>query len=386
MITRVKSTRIVTPEGFVSRSVYFDEKAILAVTQDDLPCDQTYDFGDNYVSPGFIDMHVHGGNDADFSNPKSAQEVAVAADFHLRHGTTTIVPTVTSVSYEAMCSALENIRACVDGGYQKGTIAGVHMEGPYFSPKQCGAQNPDKLTGPVKEEYGTLLEKYGDLICRWSYAPEVDKNQEFVKALCEKNVIPSIGHSDAIYDDCMRAFENGCRLVTHLYSCTSTITREFGYRRLGVIETAYLLDDMDVEIIADGKHLPPELIRLICKLKGYDRVSLVTDAMRLTGTTKTEKSEIGGVPCIVEDGVAKLLDRSAFAGSVATTDRLLRVCVKDTGIPLLKALQMLTVNPARILNINAGKLQAGAKPDLVVFNEDIEILSVFAKGALISDA
>jgi len=383
MITRVKSSRIVTPEGFFSGYVYFDEKSILQVTQEDLPYDQAYDFGDNYVTPGFIDMHVHGGNDADFSNPTSPQEVAVAADFHLRHGTTTIVPTITSVSYEAMCSALENIRACIENGYQKATIAGVHLEGPYFSPKQCGAQNPDKLTGPVKEEYDTLLEKYGDIICRWSYAPEVDKNQAFVKALCAKNVIPSIGHSDAIYEDCIRAFDNGCRLVTHLYSCTSTITREHGYRRLGVIETAYLLDEMDVEIIADGKHLPPELIRLICKLKGYDRVSLVTDALRLAGTTN-EKSEIGGVPCIVEDGVAKLLDRSAFAGSVATTNRLLRVCVKDSGIPLLKALQMITANPARILNINAGKLQAGAKPDLVVFNEDIDILSVFTKGVLVA--
>ena len=378
MITRIKSSRIISPEGFFSGYVYFDENQILQVTAEEMPCDKTYDAGDHYVSPGFIDMHVHGGNGFDFCKA-DAKGVAAATDFHLRHGTTSIVPTVTSVTYDAMCKSLDNIRLCVEAGYPQANIVGVHLEGPYFSPKQCGAQNPDSITAPIATEYNALLEKYGDLIKRWSYAPEVDQDLAFVEALAQHNVIPSMGHTDAIYDDCIRAFEKGCKLVTHLYSCTSTITRVGGYRRLGVLETAYLLDDMDVEIIADGKHLPPELIRLICKQKGYDRVSLVTDAMQLAGTNETI-SEIGGVPCMVEDGVAKLLDRSAFAGSVATTDRLLRVCIKDVGIPVLDAVNMITVNPARILGINAGKLQSGARPDVVVFDEDVNLLSVFVNG------
>lgn len=379
MITGIKSSRIITPDGIVAGYVYFDEKQILQVTGEELPCDKFYDAGDNYVSPGFIDMHVHGGNGFDFCKADS-KGVAAAADFHLRHGTTTILPTVTSVTFDAMCKSLNNIRQCVEAGYQQANIAGVHLEGPYFSPKQCGAQNPDSITAPVAEEYNALLEQFGDLIKRWSYAPEEDKDLSFVQALAEHNVIPSMGHTDAIYDDCIKAFEKGCKLVTHLYSCTSTITRVGGYRRLGVLETAYLLDDMDVEIIADGKHLPPELIRLICKQKGYDRVSLVTDAMQLAGTNETI-SDIGGVPCMVEDGVAKLLDRSAFAGSIATTDRLLRVCIKDVGIPVTDAVHMITANPARILGINAGKLESGARPDVVVFDEDVNILSVFVDGS-----
>lgn len=379
MISRIKSSRIITPDGLFSGYVYFDKTQILQVTAEELPCGTTYDVGENYVSPGFIDLHVHGGNGADFCQA-TPEEVASIADFHLRHGTTTIVPTITSVTFETMQNALQNIQSCVERGLQQANIAGVHLEGPYFSPKQCGAQNPDKLAAPKKETYGIFLERFGGLIKRWSYAPEVDKDLSFVKDLVKNGVIPAIGHSDAIYDECMAAYEQGCKLVTHLYSCTSTITREKGYRRLGVIETAYLLDDMDVEIIADGKHLPPELIRLICKQKGYDRVSLVTDAMQLAGTNETI-SDIGGVPCMVEDGVAKLLDRSAFAGSIATTDRLLRVCIKDVGIPVTDAVHMITANPARILGINAGKLESGARPDVVVFDEDVNILSVFVNGA-----
>ena len=381
MITGIKSDKIITPAGLFDGYIYFDETQILAVTEQAQPCDRALDFTGKYVSPGFIDMHVHGGNGADFCKA-DPEKVAVAADFHLRHGTTTILPTVTSVTFEAMCKAMENIRTCMENGYQQANIAGVHLEGPYFSPKQCGAQNPDKLTAPIKEEYISLLENYGDLIKRWSYAPELDKDSEFVKTLCQYDVIPSMGHSDAIYDDCLRAYENGCKLATHLYSSMSTITRVGGYRRLGVIESAYLFDDMDVEIIADGKHLPPELIRLICKCKGYDRVSLVTDAMQVAGTDATE-SEIGGVPCIIEDGVAKLLDRTAFAGSVATADRLLRVCVKDVGIGVTDAVRMLTENPARVLNINAGKLTPGYRPDIVAFDDAIQITAVFVNGQFV---
>lgn len=383
MITRIKSSRIITPEGLFSGYVYFDENQILQVTAQEQPYDKSYDAGNHFVSPGFIDMHVHGGNGFDFCKADS-KGIAVAADFHLRHGTTTILPTVTSVTFDAMCKSLNNIRQCVAEGYQQANIAGVHLEGPYFSPKQCGAQNPDSITAPVAAEYNALLEQYGDLIKRWSYAPEEDKDQSFVDALAAHNVIPSMGHTDAIYDDCIKAFDKGCKLVTHLYSCTSTITRVGGYRRLGVLETAYLLDDMDVEIIADGKHLPPELIRMICKLKSYDRVSLVTDAMQLAGTNETI-SDIGGVPCMVEDGVAKLLDRTAFAGSIATTDRLLRVCIKDVGIAVTDAVKMITENPARILGINAGKLETGARPDVVVFDEDVNILAVYVNGASVTE-
>lgn len=377
MISRIKSKRIVTPSGYFDGYVYFDQEKIICITTDDLPFDEQYDFSDNIVSPGFIDMHVHGGSGIDFSSA-SIEQVAAATDFHLKHGTTTIVPTITTVPFDTMYKALENIQQCKNAGQSRANIAGVHLEGPYFSPLQCGAQNPETIRTPIPEEYDTLLSKFGNLILRWSYAPELDQDLAFSKALQKAGVVASIGHSNAIYDECMAAYTYGCKLVTHLYSATSTITRVGGYRRLGVIETAFLLDDMDVEIIADGKHMPPELIRMICKIKGYDRVSLITDAILMAGTNQTRCN--GSVPFIIEDGVAKLLDRSAFAGSIATTDRLIKVCVNDAGVPLLDAIKMLTENPARLMHINAGQIAPARRPDFVVLGDDISVKAVFVNG------
>ena len=149
------------------------------------------------------------------------------------------------------------------------------------------------------------------------------------------------------------AIENGCNLITHLYSCTSTITRDHGFRSLGVIESAYLRDELYVEIIADGKHLPPDLIKLIIKIKGTDKVVLITDSLEIAGTDITE-GVMSGTEFIVEDGVCKLKDRTAFAGSVATADRLIQTLVDDCGYSIPMAVKMLTEVPAKILNVNKG--------------------------------
>ena len=181
----------------------------------------------------------------------------------------------------------------------------------------------------------------------------------------------------------LRAFENGCELVTHLYSCTSTITRDHGFRRLGVIESAYLLDGMYVEIICDGKHLPPELVKLIYKIKGADKIALITDSLALVGTSQTH-GFMQDTEFIIEDGVCKLMDRSAFAGSIATADRLLRVAVKEAGIPLLDAIRMITVTPAKIMRFSKkGKIARNMDADFAVFDENISIKAVFARGKLI---
>ena len=176
-----------------------------------------------------------------------------------------------------------------------------------------------------------------------------------------------------------RAIENGCNIVTHLYSCTSTVTREFGFRRLGVVETALLRDDIYAEIIADGKHLPPDLIRLILKAKGVDKVALVTDSLELAGVDA--KSGICGVTeYIIEDGVCKLKDRSAFAGSIATADRLVRVIRDEAGYPLTDAIKMITEVPAKILGLNKGSLAPGFDADIVVFDDNINIEKAFVMG------
>ena len=176
------------------------------------------------------------------------------------------------------------------------------------------------------------------------------------------------------------AADRGCNLITHLYSCTSTVRREKGFRIAGVTEAAYLRDDISAELIADGCHLPNELLRLAYKCKGADRLALVTDSMCAGGTDAEGEFELSGVPCIVEDGVAKLLDRSAFAGSVATTDRLVRTAVK-AGIPLCDAVKMMTETPARIMGaLSVGKLEVGYDADIVIFDDDITLKTVISKG------
>ncbi len=379
MITRIKSNRIIVRDKFVDGYLYFDENGIIDVCNEELSFDKEFDATDKIVSPGFIDTHVHGGVDVDFYLG-SPEEIAKATDYHMSHGTTTIFPTCSAVSFEHMHTFLTNLKTCMDNKVSKTNIAGAHMEGPYFAIEMCGGQNPDLITEPKKEEYTALTEEFGsEYIKRWSYAPERDINEEFCKYIVGKGIIASTGHSAAKQTDCDRAFENGCKLVTHLYSCTSTITREQGYRILGIIEHAYLNDDMNVELITDGKHLPPDLIKMIYKIKGEDKIILCTDALKASGSSVTESLEYG-VGYIVEDGVCKLPDRSAFAGSIATTDRLIRVCTKEAGISLLSAIKMLTENPAKMYNLNTGILEKGKAADVVIFDDDINISNVFVGG------
>lgn len=360
--------------------VYFKNGRIMDVTSADYPVKEEYDMTGYYVSAGFIDIHTHGGGGNPFEG--SVDDIVAGCNFHLKHGTTSICPTISAAAFASMAGSVENVAGAMRDPRVKGTILGAHIEGPYLSRKQAGAQCADFITAPVEKDYLPLLEAYGDVIARWTYAPENDAGERFVKALRDYGVIASAGHTDAIYDDMLRAKENGCELVTHLYSCTSTITRDHGFRRLGVIETAYLLEDIFVEIICDGKHLPPELIRLIYRIKGADRIALVTDSLALAGTEETH-GLMQSTEFIMEDGVCKLMDRSAFAGSIATADRLVRVAVKEADISLIDAVKMMTKTPAAIMNLaTKGKLARGMDADIVVFDDNIEIKSVFARGVL----
>ena len=374
---RIKSDKIILKDKIFSGYVYFENETIFEVSESELPFDTEYDYTGKYVSAGFIDIHTHGGGGSSFDG--TPDEIAAAADFHLSHGSTTIFPTVSAAPIGIMEDATKRIKEGILSKKSKANIMGAHLEGPYLSAKQAGAQCPDFIKCPDASEYLPVMEKYGEYIARWSYAPENDVGGDFCKYITSKGVVASAGHTDAIYDDMKLAKENGCNLVTHLFSCTSTITRDHGFRRLGVIETAFLDDDMYVEIIADGKHLPPELIRLILKIKGTDKVALITDSLSLAGTTEKE-GIMGATEYIIEDDVCKLKDRSAFAGSIATADRLVRVMVNDVGVSLVDAVKMITLVPAKIMNLNKGELAKNKDADIVVFDDDINIESIFVMG------
>ena len=374
---RIKSSRIIQKDAIISGYVYFDESGIHAVTDEELPFNEEYDAGEMYVSPGFIDIHTHGGGGFAFEHETA--DVIGGCNFHLAHGTTSICPTVSAAYFDSMAKSVKNIADAMNDERTLPNVIGVHMEGPYLSLKQIGAQGAEFITPPKPEDYEKLIAEYGKYIARWTYAPENDNEGRFCKHLVSNGIVPSAGHTDAIGSEMQAAVENGCKLITHLYSCMSTVTRDHGFRRLGVIETAYLNDDIFVEIIADGKHLPPDLIRLIYKIKGSDKIALVTDSLALAGTD-VKHGFMQSTEFIIEDGVCKLMDRSAFAGSIATADRLVRVITKEVGLPLTEAIKMMSSTPAHIMGLNKGALEAGLDADIVIFDDDINVQKIFVMG------
>ena len=342
-----------------------------------------------YISPGFIDIHIHGGGGYDFMDESETAFLNIAKE-HTKYGTTAMVPTTLTSDKEGLVKTLEIYeQACKknDNGAQ---FLGMHLEGPYFAMSQRGAQKPQYIRNPDPAEYVSIINRFGSSIKRWSAAPELTGAIEFGKYMCKQGVIPAIAHSDAVYEEVLEAFQNGYTLATHLYSAMSGVTRRNGFRYAGVVESAFLIDALDVEIIADGIHLPAPLLKLVYKIKGPDRIALITDAMRGAGTT-SRRSILGnlstGLEVIIEDGVAKLPDRSAFAGSVATTNSLVRTMRKLADITLVDAVKMATLTPARIMGVQdkKGQLTVGKDADIIIFDEEIEIEKTIVQGSIVYD-
>ncbi|HEY9194816.1 MAG TPA: N-acetylglucosamine-6-phosphate deacetylase [Mucilaginibacter sp.] len=377
------------PSGIINNgSLLINDRHIATISDChiDAPGAAIIDAAGNYVSPGFIDIHVHGGGGHDFMDGTADAFLEIART-HARYGTTAMVPTTLTAEKEDLLKTLDvydNANARNSMGAQ---FLGMHLEGPYFAMNQRGAQDPRYIRNPDEEEYREII-AYSKSIKRWSAAPELPGAIKFAHYLQANGIIPALAHTDAIYEEVAVGFENGYRLATHLYSGMSGVTRRNAFRYAGVIESAFLIDDMDVEIIADGIHLPAPLLKLVYKIKGPRRIALITDAMRAAGMPEGD-SVLGhkdtGLKVIVEDGVAKLPDRSSFAGSVATCDRLVRNMISMTGVPLPEAVQMMTETPAVIMKVDdrKGTLTVGRDADIVLFDDDININTTIVNGRLV---
>ena len=367
-------------------NLYFEDNKISDITKEKLSYDKAIDAQGAYISPGFIDIHTHGAGGCDFLD-KSTDAYITAASVHAKHGATAIVPTLTSIDIQEIKDAISIYRTVREQTYRGSQLLGMHAEGPYFSENQKGAQEARFIHPFEPKEYNEILKICGDCLLRWSAAPELPGCEEFAMALKEYGILPCIGHSDADFDCVAAAMDAGFTHVTHLYSCTSTVHRKNAFRYAGIVEAAYYFDDMTVEIIADGIHLPPALLKLIYKIKGPDKIALITDSMRGAGMGDGE-SVLGnlnnGLPVIIEDGVAKLKNRSAFAGSVATCDRLVRNMVNLADVPLIDVVKMASFTPAKILNIrNKGSLEIGYDADIIIFDKNINVISTIVNGNVV---
>jgi len=340
----------------------------------------------NYISPGFIDIHIHGGGGHDFMDGTEEAYLKIA-ELHATYGTTSMAPTTLTCAKEDLLKAIDLYKIANLKNTKGAQFIGLHLEGPYFALNQSGAQDTRYIRNPDVEEYKEVI-AHGDIIKRWSVAPELPGAVEMGKYLKSKGIIAAVAHTDAIYEEVLEAVENGYSLATHLYSAMSGVTRRNTYRYAGVIESAFLIDAMDVEIIADGIHLPPPLLKLVYKIKGPDRIALITDSMRAAGMPEGDSilgNKYTGLKVIVEKGVAKMADRSSFAGSVATTDRLVRTMVQMADIPLIEAVRMISKTPATIMGIenSKGTLTEGKDADVVIFDENINIKITMVNGNIV---
>ena len=384
MIAKIENAVFVTDKLETEKCLYIEDGIITAFTEEELPYDSVIDAGGLYVSPGFIDIHTHGAGNFDFADG-TVEDIMQAAYTHAKYGTTTIFPTCTSSSTEDILLFIRNVKKAMEANaVGQAYIAGSYLEGPYFSQVMRGAQNPAYLKAPEPAEYQEFLAQGEGTVRRISFAPELTGSEELTDYLKEQGVVASFGHTDGVYEELKPCIQKGCQLATHLYSGMNTVTRRGLYRKLGAVETAFLEKSVTVEIIADGVHLPPELLRLIYQIKGPEKICLITDSMRGAGMGEGP-SVLGpkhdGMDCVIKDGVAFLTDMTAFAGSVATADRLVRVMHKEAGIPLTECIQMMCKTPAKVMGLqNRGEIKEDFTADLVFFDEDIQVQKVLLRG------
>ena len=386
---KIVNAKIITPQRMINEGIVVIKNGLIeSVGNKNIAIEGAaeIDAAGLYLSPGFIDLHIHGGGGADFMDGTDEAFLTIA-ETHARYGTTALYPTTLTSEKKDLLETLEIFERANKKNTNGAQLMGMHLEGPYFAMNQRGAQDPRYIRNPDPAEYKEVIEASSS-IKRWSSAPELEGAIEMGSFLRSRGILPAIAHTDAVYEDVIDAFENGYTLATHFYSGMSGVMRRNGYRYAGVVESGYLIDEMDVEVIADGIHLPAPLLKLIYKIKGADHIALITDAMRAAGMPEGD-SVLGGweteLKVVVDKGVAWLPDRSSFAGSVATADRLVRNMITLADVPLIDAIKMISLTPARVMGIDhqKGSIAVGKDADLVLFDPNIQICKTMVKGKVI---
>ncbi len=381
-LIQIVNGKVITPQG-VDRQARLVLKAgrIAEITREQGGVEgaQTIDAQGAYVAPGCIDTHLHGGDGHDFTEatPEAFRAIAYA---HATQGVTTLYPTLAVAPTTVFRQAIKACETVVSQPYEGARIEGLHLEGNYINPLLKGGQDERFIQLPDPAEYQELLESTR-LIKRWTAAPELPGALEFARYAHSKGILVSLGHTAADYPTVKRAYEAGFTHATHFYNAMSGVHKQREYKHEGTIESVYLVPEMTVELVADGIHVPPAILRLVCAFKGIDRISLISDAMAAAACLRPEHLRLDP-RMIVEDGVCKLADHSALTGSVASGIRLLQVMVEKAGVSVADAVRMAATNPARLMSINdrKGSIEQGKDADLILFDENFRLQSVWIGG------
>jgi len=381
---------LVLPDRIERGALRVLDGRIAGVAEDlTIPADvAVIDAGDGYLAPGFVDLHVHGGAGADFMDG-TEQAFFTALACHARHGTTSLAATTTVARHDQIMAVLKiarDLRLRADAAGSR--VMGVHFYGPYFRKEAKGAHPGAAIRPPMPEEYLQYLE-YADSLVTCTVAPELPGAREFALACRERGVRTNVGHSWATFEQMAQAVEWGVRHVDHLFCAMSDKTRLRQFQMYpmqgGVLEATLYFDELTTEVIADGKHLSHDLLKLALKIKGSDRLALVTDCSRALDMPDGEYligPLDGGEPIISRDGVGMMPDMKALGSSIRGMDHMVRTFLELTGRPLWEVVRMATLTPARIAGWEReiGSLQVGKRADIVVLSRDLEVQRVFRDG------
>ena len=383
----IKNGKVMTPRGIMEDgSVLIEGARIKAIGKtSDIEFageGEVINAAGKWVLPGFIDLHCHGGKGCDTMDG-TLSDIETIARYHAGGGTTAFLPTTASSSLEAILRALEAVREARSKGVAGASVIGAHLEGPFFTYAKRGCHLPIYVRNPRPIEYERMLE-YADDIVSMTLAPELDGAEALIKALVDNNIVASIGHSDATYSQVLKAVEWGASHVTHMYCAMSSIVKDGPARIVGIVETTLLLNELTTEVIADGKHLPPELIKMVIKAKGLDKVCVVTDAMRGAGMPPGVYTfgPKDGQEAVVQDGMAVMPDRSGYASSVVRMNDLVKTLIGPVGLSLTDAVKMATANPAEVIGVDSkmGSLEVGKNANIVIADDNVDIHVTIVEG------
>lgn len=336
------------------------------------------DLSGHIVVPGFVDIHVHGGGGASYASGV-AEEALVAARTHLEHGTTTTIASMVTGEIDELCRQASVLSELVEDGI----LSGLHFEGPFISINRCGAHQPDLLRDPDPAVVRKLVDAARGTARMLTLAPELEGGIESIRLLREMGVIAAIGHTDARYDKVLEGIDAGATVATHLFNAMPGIA----HRAPGPIVALLEDERVTVELIGDGVHLHPAVIDLAVKGAGLDRVALITDAMSAAGFGDG-LYPLGPLQVRVEQGVARLVEGGSIAGSTLTLDVAFRRAVTLNGLSLVRAAQVLSLNPARLIGVadRVGSIEPGKNADLVVLDDAYQLVAVMRRGEWIVGA